>query len=98
METLREPPRDRRGWNGFSVGYNAVQSASGLSVVVPGFDRTEAASRAQIRHIVQLPVKIVHRICHEKESWITRQGSISVRSQLWTKHQNTFLGHQVWRV
>ena len=24
IETLREPPRNRRGWNGFSIGYDAV--------------------------------------------------------------------------
>lgn len=24
METLRESPRNRRGWNGFSIGYDAV--------------------------------------------------------------------------
>lgn len=24
METLRVPPRNRRGWNGFSIGYDAV--------------------------------------------------------------------------
>ncbi|KAL8626639.1 hypothetical protein Q9189_007668 [Teloschistes chrysophthalmus] len=46
MEAIKVTARNRGGWNGFPIGCDAVQGASGLNVIVPIINGVEAASGA----------------------------------------------------